>query len=88
MRDGLCLIPAYAPLFADRPPHPMSSRAQATAAKAVCKRCPVEDTCREKALEEEGTNGASHRFGVRGALTARERAELAGADTADGDGAA
>jgi WhiB family redox-sensing transcriptional regulator len=86
MDRSLCRIPAYAPLFADRRPYGMSKTKRNAAAKAVCGRCPVLDTCRPWVLEQEGATAASHRAGIIAGLTARERAEVAGADTdADDD---
>jgi hypothetical protein len=78
---GLCLIPAYMPHFNDRRPPRTTRRDHENAAKDVCKRCPVIGACLQDALKREGGKTAAFRDGVRGALTARERAALAGADT-------
>lgn len=52
-------------------------------AKAVCRSCPVLDTCLERVMAEESAFGGSpyqnekYRYGVRGGLTSTERWELA-----------
>jgi hypothetical protein len=83
---GLCLIPAYIPLFGDQRPPRVTRRDHEETAKAVCRRCPSVGSCLEDALQREGRQRAAFRDGVRGALTARERAALAGA-SGDEDGA-
>jgi WhiB family redox-sensing transcriptional regulator len=85
MADGLCQTPAYTPYFADRRPHGMSRSQQTKAAKDVCARCPVVTTCLPWALAQED-GPAYRRHGVLGGLTAKERAELAGATDAAGEG--
>ncbi|WP_186319245.1 WhiB family transcriptional regulator [Streptomyces sp. SAJ15] len=42
-------------------------------AKAICGGCPVRRQCLAAALAEEGNKVSSHRNGVRGGKTARER---------------
>ncbi|HBF79886.1 MAG TPA: hypothetical protein DD420_08115, partial [Streptomyces sp.] len=44
---------------------------------AICTGCPVRRACLAEALAEEGTAGASHRFGVRGGCSPRQRARMA-----------
>lgn len=80
---GLCLVPAYTPLFGDKRPPRVSRHDHEENAKAVCRRCPVTGSCLEDALKREGDQRTAFRDGVRGALTARERAALAGADGRD-----
>jgi len=80
---GLCLVPAYIPLFGDRRPAGMSREQRNAAAKGVCDRCPSEMACLAWTLQQEGTAGTSGRAGVAGGKTAAERAALAGADGSD-----
>lgn len=47
------------------------------AAKAVCGPCPVWNQCLSDAMTREGTVAASHRFGVWGGYSPREREGLA-----------
>ena len=47
------------------------------AAIAICVGCPVRRACLDEALAEEGSAGASHRFGVRGGCSPRQRTRLA-----------
>lgn len=47
------------------------------AAKRICAGCPVRRACLAEALAEEGTARASHRHGVRGGCSPRERAAIA-----------
>lgn len=42
-------------------------------AKAICARCPVQPTCLEVALAEEGGRTKDNRFGVWGGLTHNQR---------------
>lgn len=46
-------------------------------AKRICMGCPVRRACLEAALAEEGTAAASHRYGVWGGCSPRERADIA-----------
>ncbi|MCB5168042.1 WhiB family transcriptional regulator [Streptomyces bambusae] len=48
------------------------------AAKAHCRRCPVQDICLRSALAEERNDSQWARFGVRGGLDPVQRAQLAG----------
>jgi WhiB family redox-sensing transcriptional regulator len=45
-------------------------------ARAICRRCQVRDDCLLEALRQEEGKPFEHRWGVRGALTPRERAKL------------
>ena len=45
-------------------------------ALAVCRSCPVLETCREDVMQEEGGKGAHSRFGIRGGLLPNERFNL------------
>jgi WhiB family redox-sensing transcriptional regulator len=45
-------------------------------ARAICRRCEVRDDCLLEALRQEDGKPFEHRWGVRGALTPRERAKL------------
>lgn len=47
------------------------------AAIAICTGCPVRRACLAEALAEEGSAAASHRFGVRGGCSPRQRLRLA-----------
>ncbi|WP_329615633.1 WhiB family transcriptional regulator [Streptomyces brevispora] len=47
------------------------------AAKRICAGCPVRRACLAEALAEEGTAAASHRYGVRGGCSPRDRAAIA-----------
>lgn len=47
------------------------------AAIAVCMGCPVRRLCLAEALAEEGSAAASHRYGVRGGRSPRQRMRLA-----------
>ncbi|MEU1122158.1 WhiB family transcriptional regulator [Streptomyces sp. NPDC005899] len=47
------------------------------AAIAICMGCPVRRPCLAEALAEEGSAAASHRFGVRGGCSPRQRLRLA-----------
>lgn len=49
-------------------------------AKKVCIFCPVARQCREDAFTTEAYLGGTERFGIRGGLTARERAKTAALD--------
>ncbi|MEV4902381.1 WhiB family transcriptional regulator [Citricoccus sp. NPDC055426] len=42
-------------------------------ALAVCRSCPVLESCLEDAMHEEGGRGAASRFGIRGGLLPNER---------------
>lgn len=44
---------------------------------AVCMGCPVRRACLDEALAEEGRAAASHRFGVRGGRSPRQRTRIA-----------
>jgi nitrogenase molybdenum-iron protein alpha/beta subunit len=70
---GLCLVPAYRPLYADRRPLGYTKQRQNREAKATCGRCPVRERCLAEALEEEGDAPLVMRQGIRGGLTAKER---------------
>ncbi|MGW5352235.1 WhiB family transcriptional regulator [Streptomyces sp. NPDC004031] len=50
----------------------------AGAALSACRYCPVREQCLAWALELEGALAASHRFGVYGGLTSKQRAKLRG----------
>ncbi|WP_406463014.1 WhiB family transcriptional regulator [Streptomyces sp. NBC_00111] len=47
------------------------------AAIAICMGCPVRRACLDEALALEGTVGASHRFGVLGGCSPRQRTRIA-----------
>lgn len=47
------------------------------AAIAVCTGCPVREACLAEALAEEGSAAASHRYGVRGGRSPRQRTRIA-----------
>lgn len=49
------------------------------AAVAICTPCPVRAACLDAAMAEEADAGACYRAGIRGGLTAAQRAELAAA---------
>jgi hypothetical protein len=85
MTRGLCQTPAYARLFTGPRRPNVTPGANTKAAKDVCRRCDVLAECLPWALKQEG-GAASHRDGVLGGLTARERAERAGATDAAGEG--
>lgn len=56
---------------------PTAARNQVTRqAKAICATCPVAVACLQKAREEEGGTNERGRWGIRGGLTASERAAL------------
>ena len=77
---GLCLTPAYTPLFTGEKPAGMKRRKWIADAKDICGRCPVLETCRTWITgAEHGTTGAHH-AGVVGGLNAKERAEIARGD--------
>jgi hypothetical protein len=77
MRDGLCQVPAYRPLFTGEKPARMPRKKWTAAAKGVCGRCPVLAPCREWITgAETGITGAHH-DGVIAALDAKERAAIA-----------
>lgn len=60
-------------------------RTEYTAAKKICRTCPVISTCLNSAMQEEGEAAAKHRACVRGGLSPAERAAWActpGTDTA------
>ncbi|WP_420169033.1 WhiB family transcriptional regulator [Streptomyces violaceoruber] len=63
-------------LFFPRPGDHAASRA----AKTICLGCPVRRACLDEALALEGTAGKSHRHGIRGGHTPRERTVLARVD--------
>ncbi|MFP8944751.1 WhiB family transcriptional regulator [Streptomyces fenghuangensis] len=48
----------------------------AQAAKRVCRRCPVQQTCLETALAEESGKPSSSRAGIRGGASPRQRARM------------
>ena len=48
---------------------------KATAAKTICADCPLQTACLEEALDYEAGHG--DRWGIRGGLTAAERAQVA-----------
>lgn len=54
---------------------------QVAAARAVCNRCPIRLTCRDDALNREGSKAPEARTGIWGGLTPDERADLAGVTT-------
>ncbi|MET9923444.1 MULTISPECIES: WhiB family transcriptional regulator [unclassified Streptomyces] len=60
-------------LFFPRPGDHASSRA----AKTICFDCPVQRACLTEALALEGGADKTHRYGIRGGTTPRERANLA-----------
>jgi hypothetical protein len=77
MRDGLCQLDAYRPLYTGERPARMPRKTWKAAAKGVCLRCPVLDPCREWITgAETGITGAAH-AGVIAALDAGERAQIA-----------
>lgn len=47
------------------------------AAKAICFGCPMRRACLDEALAIEGSAAASHRYGVLGGCSPRERARIA-----------
>lgn len=46
------------------------------AAKAICATCPVIDACLDHALTLEGNTDRSHRYGVWGGVSPKERARM------------
>lgn len=54
--------------------------ASSRAAKAICFGCPVRRACLDEALALEGNADKTHRYGIRGGCTPRERAALARVD--------
>lgn len=46
-------------------------------AVSICSQCPVRQECLDAALEEEAASSGYGRYGIRGGLTARERARIA-----------
>ncbi|WP_346764989.1 WhiB family transcriptional regulator [Streptomyces sp. A1277] len=72
IEEGIC-AQTYPDLF-----FPEKGEAGKTrAAKGICFVCPVRRACLEEALAEEGTVAASHRYGVLGGCSPRERADIA-----------
>jgi hypothetical protein len=53
-----------------------ADRADTAAAVAICKTCPVAQLCLERALADEGSIGASSRFGIFGGLDPKQRMKL------------
>jgi WhiB family redox-sensing transcriptional regulator len=45
-------------------------------ARAICERCPVQETCLEYAMENEGTAPTGGRAGVYGGLSPKQRYHL------------
>lgn len=60
---------------------------EASYARSVCAICPVAEECLEAAMESE-TGDHTHRAGIRGGLTPRQRSGLATRRRADGSQAA
>ncbi|MFD6970710.1 WhiB family transcriptional regulator [Streptomyces sp. NPDC059949] len=58
---------------------PHDDRRDEPQAKKICRRCPVRTECLNAALAEEGTANQWARYGIRGGLNPRQRAEAAGA---------
>jgi WhiB family redox-sensing transcriptional regulator len=52
---------------------PDTPNAQTARAVAVCDGCPVREECLEYAMKLEGHRELTHRFGVFGGLTPKER---------------
>ncbi|MFD9124915.1 WhiB family transcriptional regulator [Kitasatospora sp. NPDC059571] len=44
-------------------------------ARAWCNRCSVWAACLDDAMHQEGSRGPGYRYGIRGGLTAKERAD-------------
>ncbi|MYX16877.1 hypothetical protein GTY67_26370 [Streptomyces sp. SID8374] len=51
--------------------------ASSRAAKTICLGCPTRQACLAEALALEAGADKSHRYGIRGGCTPRERAQLA-----------
>jgi hypothetical protein len=77
MRDGLCRLKAYAPLFTGERPVGMPRKKWTAAAKGVCGRCSVLEVCREWVTANETGKTGAHHSGVVGGLDAKERGEIA-----------
>ena len=63
----------------DYDPHRPHNRARAEGyeyAKAICRSCPVIDSCLEEAIEQEAGASVQNRYEIRGGLTPEERAAL------------
>lgn len=77
MHNGLCQQRAYTPLFTGERPAGMTRNAWTTAAKDVCGRCSVLETCRAWITGNEHGKTGAHHAGVVGGLDAKERGEIA-----------
>lgn len=70
--QAACARPGYQKIqefwFADD-----SATAQVTTAVTICGYCPVKDACLTAAVTEEVGRGEQSMYGIRGALTAKER---------------
>lgn len=70
--EGICAQTDPELFFPDKGQHDKTR-----AAIAICMGCPVRRACLDEALALEGTAAASHRFGVRGGCSPRQRMRIA-----------
>lgn len=73
--DAACM--GWAALFLPRVDHGPKYIASTVAAKKICDRCPVRDTCLDEAMATETWTDDRSRAGVRGGRTPKERADTA-----------